>query len=712
VPNSCGNPLSCLNNWNCYYSNLNSLVAKFDELLTNVLSGSPHIVLVTETWLSEYHDDSLVNLPGYTVYRRDRVGSRGGGVCVYLMDSVFCQFKVNILPCTFHSSEGIFLLITLNNFSLVIGCVYRPPNSLIECDHEIFLFLTNLFLKYKNVIVAGDFNLPNLTWPLCFDSRFSSAGAPLVDFLLNTHATQFVQECTRFRSGQNPSLLDLILISNPDLATNLNYLPPVGKSDHVLLEFNIQVAISISPKKTSVTKTFLDFDKLNHLLSSVDWENELSSDSLDDNWLKFRNMLLIWQIKCSVSKTYITNPSKPWLNPKIFALIGQKKSLWQKFRRSLSIEDYESHRKLSNTLSKQIKLAKKGYEERIVNSDNSKSLFKFVRRVLAIEAKEFRLKRADDTLTTSDYETANLFAHTFSHIYNHTLSQSKLPDHEVTPGRIITDVSFDRESILRKLQTIKPTACPGPDNISPSILRNCSHPLSFPLSLLMEQSFHSSTLPCDWRTAYITPIHKSGNRLEANNYRPISLTSSVVKIMESIIVDRLDSFTSEFAIIPKEQYGFTKGKSVETNLLSCLNDWSSLVDLGKSVDVVYLDFAKAFDKVPINLLITKLKTHGISGRLLAWITHFLSDRKFAVKVNGVLSDFFDVLSGVPQGSVLGPKLFLLYTADIPDLFLSPCAMFADDIKLYNDTDNSFTLQEDLNKVLCWSESWGLPLKQE
>jgi hypothetical protein len=227
----------------------------------------------------------------------------------------------------------------------------------------------------------------------------------------------------------------------------------------------------------------------------------------------------------------------------------------------------------------------------------------------------------------------------------------------------------------------------------------------------MEQSFHSSTLPCDWRTAYITPIHKSGNRLEANNYRPISLTSSVVKIMESIIVDRLDSFTSEFAIIPKEQYGFTKGKSVETNLLSCLNDWSSLVDLGKSVDVVYLDFAKAFDKVPINLLITKLKTHGISGRLLAWITHFLSDRKFAVKVNGVLSDFFDVLSGVPQGSVLGPKLFLLYTADIPGLFLSPCAMFADDIKLYNVTDNSFTLQEDLNKVLCWSESWGLPLNK-
>jgi hypothetical protein len=112
------------------------------------------------------------------------------------------------------------------------------------------------------------------------------------------------------------------------------------------------------------------------------------------------------------------------LNPKIFALIRQK------FRRSLSIEDYESHRKLSNTLSKQIKLAKKGYEERLVNSGNPKSLFKFVKRVLATDAKEFRLKRADDTLTTSDYKTANLFPHSFSHINTY---QSELPDHEVTP---------------------------------------------------------------------------------------------------------------------------------------------------------------------------------------------------------------------------------------------------------------------------------------
>jgi hypothetical protein len=152
------------------------------------------------------------------------------------------------------------------------------------------------------------------------------------------------------------------------------------------------------------------------------------------------------------------------LNSKIFALIRQKKSLWRKFRRSLSIEDYESHRKLSNNLSKQIKLAKKGYEERIVNSGNPKTLFKLVRRVLTTDAKEFTLKRADDTLTTSDYETANLFAHTFSHIYNHTLSQSKLPGHAVIPGRLITDVSFDRDSILSELQTIKPTSCPSPDN--------------------------------------------------------------------------------------------------------------------------------------------------------------------------------------------------------------------------------------------------------
>ncbi len=700
---------STLNNWCCLYTNLDSLLAKYDEFSAVVHFHKAHIIAVSETWLQDSHSDLLVNLPGYSIYRHDRSIQRGGGVCIYLMDSVFCQFNVTILPNTLRCVECLFLLITSPSFSLVLGCVYRPSSLTYECDCELFTFLTDLFLKYENLVVAGDFNLPNLLWPLLHNVQSASSSCPLTDFLSNTHATQIVQDFTRFRIGQNPSLLDLIFVSNRNIVTDLEHLPPVGKSDHALLKFNMQTAINIIPKKTSVTKTFLDFDKINSILETIDWKLKLSSNSVEENWLNFRNLLHSLQVECSVTKTYITNPSKPWLNNEIFSLIRSKKSLWQKFKRSQLVVDYELHRQASNTLSKKIKLARESYEQRIIESNNPKSLFKYVRRTLNTESKELRLNRPDNTNTTTDYETANLLAHTFSQFYSNIQHSSSSVVYGKQTEGIIDDIPFEREKICEKLKSIKSHSCPGPDKILPVLLRNCSHLLSFPLYIIMKQSFRLSELPKDWKIAYITPIHKNGNRLNAENYRPISLTSPVVKIMESIIVEHLDNFLNKFAIIPREQFGFRKGRSVESNLLACLNDWSLAADNLKSIDVIYLDFAKAFDKVPLNLLMLKLKAYGVSGLLLAWIQSFLTNRKFCVRVSKQLSDIYNVISGVPQGSVLGPKLFLVYVADIPNDMVSSCAMYADDIKLYNDVANSHNLQNDLNKIFNWSENWGVPL---
>ena len=211
----------------------------------------------------------------------------------------------------------------------------------------------------------------------------------------------------------------------------------------------------------------------------------------------------------------------------------------------------------------------------------------------------------------------------------------------------------------------------------------------------MTKSFNSGILPPDWRTGIVRPIFKKGDKFDSNNYRPISLTSVVIKVMESIMYDQLIQFLMNHRQIPKEQHGFLPGKSIQSNLLSCLSQSTSEIERGNTLDAIYLDFSKVFDRVPKRRLLHKLRHVGVSGLLLKWLEAYLSDRTFRVKVGDSLSRSVEVLSGVPQGSVLGPLLFIVYTADLGNIITSPFAMYADDIKLFNKSSNSLLLQEDL-----------------
>ena len=204
------------------------------------------------------------------------------------------------------------------------------------------------------------------------------------------------------------------------------------------------------------------------------------------------------------------------------------------------------------------------------------------------------------------------------------------------------------------------------------------------------------------------PIFKNGNRSEVGNYRPISLTSVVCKVMESIIKDALLKKTQEANFISRFQHGFLPKRSCLTNLLETFEAWTGLLDEGFAVDVIYLDYKKAFDTVPHQKLLIKLREYGFESRLVEWIRAFLSKRKMRVIVNGCSSGWVGVLSGVPQGSVLGPLLFLLYVNDIPDWVTGNVRMFADDTKIWRKIEgreDSEELQKDLDRLNEWSEEW-------
>ena len=215
----------------------------------------------------------------------------------------------------------------------------------------------------------------------------------------------------------------------------------------------------------------------------------------------------------------------------------------------------------------------------------------------------------------------------------------------------------------------------------------------------------------DWKAANVTPIYKKGRKTLPENYRPISLTSQVCKVLESIIRDEIIAFLMEHNLITDAQYGFVPGRSCDTQLLQVLDDWAENLDCDTPVDTFYLDFKKAFDSVAHSRLASMLESLGIRDKLLRWIICFLTDRRQRVVLEGQASDWVPVTSGVPQGSVLGPTLFIAAINTLPEEIKSTVLIYADDTKVYRPIANHHDaeqLQEDLDKLERWSRTWQLP----
>ena len=209
------------------------------------------------------------------------------------------------------------------------------------------------------------------------------------------------------------------------------------------------------------------------------------------------------------------------------------------------------------------------------------------------------------------------------------------------------------------------------------------------MALLYRKSLDSGTIPKDWMLGRIVPIFKKGDRQDPGNYRPVSLTAVTCKVLESLIRDEIHQHLSANHLYADCQHGFRPSRSCSAQLVEAFEDWSKDLEMNSPVDVVYLDFQKAFDSVPHQRLLHKLKQYGVSGKLIAWIESFLNSRRQQVLLNGHSSKWTNVASGVPQGSVLGPLLFLLYVNDIPEVV--HCTLKMHDTKLYS----SSLLQEDV-----------------
>ena len=240
------------------------------------------------------------------------------------------------------------------------------------------------------------------------------------------------------------------------------------------------------------------------------------------------------------------------------------------------------------------------------------------------------------------------------------------------------------------------------------MIKCLAEPLSIPFSILFNKCINNFTSPDQWLEAIITAIYKKGERNIPDNYRPISLTSVISKLFESIVRDAIVAHMSNNKLFAEEQHGFVPKRNCATQLLDSLEAWNNIMEERGCVDIIYTDFSKAFDSVPRERLLRKVESYGIQGNLLKWIESFLSSRRQRVKVGGSLSQWASVKSGVPQGSVLGPILFVLFINDMSNVITNTCRIFADDTKIFSNALNP-SLQDDIDSLTLWSKNGSYPL---
>ena len=268
-------------------------------------------------------------------------------------------------------------------------------------------------------------------------------------------------------------------------------------------------------------------------------------------------------------------------------------------------------------------------------------------------------------------------------------------------GEYLNHFVITKETVEEKLRQLNPNKSPGPDGWHPSFLKNIEDLISSPLSILFQKSLNEGIVPAQWLEAIVTPIHKKGSKNMFENYRAVSMTSIFCKIMESIIRDRIVTHLEKNKILSDSQHGFVPHRNCMTNLLLAMEKWTEMLEVGAPIDVIYTDFAKAFDRVSHKRLLQKLHKIGIVGNTWNWIRAFLMGRTQRVKVDDAYSTTEMVKSGIPQGSVLGPTLFVVFINDMPDVINSLCQLFADDAKVFRkviSADDSASLQEDIDTL--------------
>jgi hypothetical protein len=657
-----------------------------------------------ETWLDDSIPNSLLT-KDYNIFRQDRKSSPYGGVLILIPKSLSARCIPDLTYCLSTGFECLSVLVNDGiNDSTVLSVLYRSPSCDITVVENFLTVVSNYPLSSNRKVICGDCNVPGINW-----SQLTGS---------NSLAQRFVDKCSSLGLFQkvsfptrNAQSLDLIFTSHPNLLSSVTSdLPfgfPLQPSDHV----SISCTLNSLHNQPLEPHQFFDFRNANWseialIMYEIDWDDMLSScTTVDDLWSVFKRVCQE-TIETFIPKRLAT--SRPSMSAD-FCKLRRLNFIYSRLRlRYKQTNDTHTLLKLRTISAKINSLRRRiahASEEVIANSTCSRNFWSFVNGRMSVNNSFPIITDTSGRDITTEAEQASSLNEYFNTVYNHENPLPSPPAFEASSSDLDYQHLFSPMAVFRKLCKQKSKTSVSHDGIPSLFLKMLAPALSDPLSRIFSTSFASGLVPKDWKHSIIAPAQKTSNNSSVSNFRPISLTPTCSKVMESIIREFLSKeyVLNNNNIFDHAQYGFIERRSTELQLLSSLNDWTIAADSRKEVHVLYLDIRKAFDSVPHSKLLEKLRHFNLPNQLIHWLHSFLSNRTHSVKIGNQISSPLPAPSGVPQGAVLSPFLFISYINSVPKCVThSTCKLYADDFKLYKTISTSFDcdyLQRDLDNIL-------------
>ena len=714
--------------------NVDSLLAR-DGSKKSMIEGldSCHkfdIFGLCETYFSDNTSDNDIIINGFseTPFRADCKSTDAdarpkGGVCFYFKE----HMPVVNRPDLALTDETIISEIRLGRKKIFFVLSYRSPSK--NTIGDVAAYCSNMKdsldkIARENpslVVLTGDFNARSpLFWSE--ERHETMPGEKLSDFMLLNCLEQLIDEPTHFPREDIETCIDLIFTDKASCFVDSGVIPsPDPRCKHHVIHGTINFSVpSPPPYKRKIWK----YDQANvreikNKIGSLPWEELFAGRSVDDMVSTLTDKLL-FVMSANIPNNIITVNDKdaPWVTPDVKCAINRNHRAFKRWKSRGRPEDGRaSVQKVQVETNSAIEQAKQSYikdlSDKLSNPKSSNNIFWSAFKRLLNNKKLTNIPPLleNNLFVTNFLEKATIFNTYFASICRPLDNGSSLPVLTYNTDKILSSVVFSEITIAKVISKLNANKAHGADEISIAMLKLCGNEISKPLKIIFDCSMSEGKFPTLWKLANVQPVHKKSSRQLKCNYRPISLLPIFSKIFEKIIFDSMYGFFVENELISKNQSGFRPGDSTINQLIAITDEIFESFENNAETRAAFLDISKAFDKVWHEGLLFKLRRSGINGHLHSLICDFLSDRKQRVVLNGMESSWQPIESGVPQGSVLGPLLFLLYINDLTENISSNMRLFADDSSLFlkvRDIDNTQAqLMDDLDKITNWAWQWKM-----